>query len=61
MENKNPLIRLSIYGKIKRMISSFKGQTLTNTEKNLLRGIYRRKLKDFKEDYLENMSKRSLF
>lgn len=50
MESKNPLIRFSIYRKIKRMMNSFKEDKLKSYEKNLLKGVYMRKIKDFKED-----------
>ena len=51
MENKNPMIRLVMMGKIKKMIKSYIGATpLTQLDKNLIRGLYKRKLKDFDED-----------
>lgn len=53
MESKNPFIRFSIYVKLKKMISSFKGQNLNYFDKNLMRGIYLAKIKDFEEDYID--------
>lgn len=47
MENKNPMVRLAIYGKIKRMLNEFQGSTLDDTGRNLVRGLFVRKLKDF--------------
>jgi hypothetical protein len=60
MENRNPMIRLAIYGKIKRMLNEFAGSALIDTERNLMRGIFVRKLKDFQEDYRDRMENRTL-
>jgi len=51
MENQNPMIRLMIYGKIKRMMTKYEGQRLKTQDKNLMRGIFKKKIKDFDEDY----------
>ena len=50
MENKNPLIRLVIYGKLKKMMNAFEGKKLKMIERNLMRGVFQRKLKDFQEE-----------
>ena len=50
MGSKNPYIRLMMYGKIKKMISSFKEQEMNVESKNLVRGLFVRKLKDFDEE-----------
>jgi hypothetical protein len=50
MESKNPVIRLAVFGKMKKMIESFGGATLKSDEKNLIRGVFVRKIKDYKED-----------
>jgi len=47
MENHNPLIRLVIYGKLKKMMKAFEGKKLKEIERNLMRGVFQRKLKDF--------------
>jgi hypothetical protein len=52
MDHKNPLIRLGIYGRLKRMVETFKNQDLEKmdqTEKRLIRGIFIKKLQDFDE------------
>jgi len=50
MENSNPLVRLVAYGKVKKMMKQFQGQkTVDNLERNLMRGMFRRNLKDFAE------------
>ena len=50
MENNNPMIRLIVYGKLKKMIMSYAEQKLHSIDRNLIRGIYLRKIKDFQED-----------
>jgi hypothetical protein len=59
MENKNPLIRLVIYGKIKRMMNAYKGE-LTKKEKKLVRGVFTKKIKDFDEEYKDFNENRTL-
>lgn len=54
MENKNPLVKLVVYGKIKRMMNEFKGGPIDSLEKNMMRGMFRRKLKDFGERQADN-------
>lgn len=49
MENKNPLVRLVTYGKVKKMMKQFVGTNIDNFERNMMRGMFRRKLKDFAE------------
>ncbi|CDW73538.1 UNKNOWN [Stylonychia lemnae] len=53
MENKNPFIRLLMYGKVKNMISQFQDKQLEPLELNLLRGVFQRRLKDFSEKVKE--------
>jgi hypothetical protein len=60
MENKNPLIRLVMYGKLKKMIKGFSGRNLDPLERNLMRGLFIRKLKDFAEEIREESENKSL-
>ena len=53
MENQNPMIRLVIYGRLKKMMMNFLGRKLTSIDKNLLTGIYLRNLKDFRDEVIE--------
>jgi hypothetical protein len=53
MDSKDPKVRLSVYAKLKRMISSLKGAKLKTIDRRLLRGLFLRKLNDFDEDYRE--------
>jgi len=50
MDSTNPLVRLSIFGRLKKIINSYKvlGE-LGDTDRRLLRGLYLKKLKDFDE------------
>jgi len=60
MDSKSPLIRLSVFGKLKKIMSSYVGEPLKDTDRRLLRGLYRRKLRDFDEDQAERNQSRSL-
>ena len=57
MESKNPTIRLSVFGKIKKVMNSYKDQKLTEIDKRVLRGLFVKNLKEFDEDHRERMSK----
>ena len=50
MEDSNPFVKLVMHGKIKKMILQFKDQKLTSFERNIVRGLFLRKLKDFQEE-----------
>ena len=53
MDSKNPIIRLSIFGRLKKIIGTYKGQELSLTDRRILRGIYSKNLRDFDEDHIE--------
>ena len=55
MENKNPMIRLVLFGKMKKMIKSYEGAKFEQIDKRLFRGLFTRNLKDFDEDYYEKI------
>lgn len=38
------------YGKIKKMMNQFKGKQINSLERNMMRGLFTRKLKDYTED-----------
>ncbi|CDW84258.1 UNKNOWN [Stylonychia lemnae] len=61
MENQNPMVRLMVYGKLKKMMMSYANQKLHTIDRNLIRGIYLRKIKDFKEDMNEKFGSKQLF
>ena len=60
MEEKNPAVRLSVYGKIKKVINSYKDIELSDIDRKALRGLFVKNLKEFDEDHRERMSKVSL-
>ncbi len=51
MEAKNPQRRLAVYGKIKRMVWTYKGQKIKDIDRRLIRGLFLRNIKDFTEDH----------
>jgi hypothetical protein len=57
MESKNATVRLSVYGKIKKVMNSYKDLKLTEIDKRVLRGLFVKNLKEFDEDHRERMSK----
>ena len=61
MENDNPLVRLVTYGKVKKMMKQFQSRDIDPLERNLMRGMFRRKLKDFAEHQIENNEDIPLF
>ncbi|CDW87303.1 UNKNOWN [Stylonychia lemnae] len=50
IESPNPIIRLVTLGKLKRMMKSLRGKKIQKIERNLLRGVFQRKIKDYEED-----------
>lgn len=60
MECKNPIVRLAIFGRIKRMVNTFKDNKLRTFDRRLIRGLFLRNLKDFDEDYQEMIANKSL-
>jgi len=62
MDNKNPLIRLSVFGRIKRMLNTYKnGDNMDIVDKRLVRGLYLRNLKDFDDNLQLQQSKITLY
>jgi len=60
MEAKNPLIRFIIFARLKHMMNEFRGIKLKTVEQNLVRGIFKRKNKDFQEKMRQIASQFSL-
>lgn len=60
LENENPMIKLIVLGRMKRMMKSYEGGHLQEIDKKLMRGIYLRNIKDFQEDYDEVMGNKTL-
>lgn len=60
METPNPMLRLAYYGKLKRMITSYKNSKLKTLDRRLLRGLFIKNINDFDEDYHEFIQTKSL-
>ena len=60
MENRNPMVRLVFFGRLKKMINNYKTTILNETDRKLIRGLFIKKLRDFDDEYREKMKKMSL-
>lgn len=47
------MIRLVMFGKLKKMMMQFTGKNVETLERNMMRGMYIRRLKDFAEEQRE--------
>jgi hypothetical protein len=47
-------VRLRAYASIKKMMSQFNGRQINTLERNMMRGLFTRNLKDFAEDAKKN-------
>lgn len=56
MESKNPMVRFTVYAKLKKIMNTFNDQTLTDIDRRILRGLFIKHLKDFDEGQREVMS-----
>jgi hypothetical protein len=52
MENSNPLVRLVVFAKLKKMMNDFVGKKIKPIERNMIRGLFIRNLKDYTEKVL---------
>ena len=50
MESRNPMVRLTSFGKIKKIIKSYNEIELNETDKRVIRGLFVKNLRDFDED-----------
>jgi len=60
VEKNNPIIKLIVLGRMKRMITSYADTPLEALDRKMIRGIYIRNIKDFQEDYEETMNNKTL-
>ncbi len=60
MESRNPMTRLTVFGKMKKIVASYKNQKITEVDRRLIRGLFNKKLKDFDEDNREKMKNKPL-
>ena len=61
MENPNPMIRMVMYGKLKKMMKGFLGRKIEPLERNMMRGMFIRKIKDFAEEAKELAENETMF
>ena len=54
------MIRLSVFGKMKKIMHSYVDSSLTDVDRRVLRGLFVKHLKDFDEEHREKMAKKSL-
>jgi hypothetical protein len=50
LDNPNPFIKLGAIAKIKKLLDTYKTDSLETTDKRLIRGLYLRKLKDYEDE-----------
>jgi hypothetical protein len=60
MDSSNPLIRLATFSKLKKVVTSYKDDELDTTDRRILRGLFRKNLKDFDEKHEPNLNKLAL-
>ncbi len=53
MEDKNPMMRLVIFGKMKKMMNKYKNHRINDFDRRLLRGLFLKKMRDFDEEQRE--------
>lgn len=53
MENPNPMVKMVMYGKLKKMMRGFLGRKIKPLERNMMRGMFIRRMKDFNEEMQE--------
>ena len=49
MDSSSPYIRFATYSKLKKVVTSYKDDELDTTDRRILRGLFRKNLKDFDE------------
>jgi hypothetical protein len=60
MEHRNPVVRLMIYGKLKKMVTSYIGDKMKDKDKNLIRGVFMSKINDFDEEEQDRKQNQTL-
>jgi len=60
MESRNPMMRLSVFAKIKKIMNGYVDSNLTEVDRRVLRGLFVKNLKDFDEEHREKMAKKTL-
>ena len=60
MEYKDPMMRLVIFGKIKKMMKKYQNNQINDLDRRLLRGLFLKKMRDFDEEQREKANSQSL-
>ena len=60
MESPNPMIRLVVFSKLKKIIMNYRNQNLNEVDRRLLRGLFVKHLRDFDEEMKEKTKRKSL-
>jgi hypothetical protein len=60
MDSNKPGLKLMIFAKLKRMLTSYVDDKLKSVDKNLIKGIFVRRIKDFDEDFKDIFQGQSL-
>jgi hypothetical protein len=60
LDNPNPFVKLGAISRMKKLLDTYKIDSLENTDKRLIRGLYQRNLKDYEEDSAGQIKKRMI-
>ena len=60
MDSSNPVIRLATFSKLKKVVTSYKEDELDMADRRILRGLFKKKLKDFDEKHEQSWKKLTL-
>ena len=50
MDSPNPFVKLGAIVRIKKLLDTYQIESMENTDKRLIRGLYLRKLKDYEDE-----------
>ena len=60
LDDPNPFVKLGAISRMKKLLDTYKAESLENTDKRLIRGLYQRNLKDYEEDGALQVKKRMI-
>lgn len=60
MNSGNPFVKLMIFGRLKKMLMTQIGHKMKTIDKNIIRGVFLKRNKDFDEDYEEFVGSKTL-
>lgn len=59
MDNKNPIVRLGVFSRMKKLVDTYKNKDLEEIDQRIIKGIFYRKNRDFDEELMK--SKQTLY